>query len=78
MRMIYRALLLTMLAVPVSLWAEDSIKPLEKKDNKPIPLKKTGKNFRLYRANQVKPSETPMNPLPKPGEKKPGKKKEKI
>lgn len=78
MRVIFRVLLLTMLAAPASLLAADSIKPLENKDNKPIPLKKTGKNFRLYRADQVKPSATPLNPLPKPGEKKPGKKKEKI
>jgi hypothetical protein len=58
--------------------ADDNPKPLPKNANKPIPLKSSGKSFRLYKSNQVKPLATPLNPLPKPGAKKPGKPKEKI
>ena len=70
------AVLLVSLLFSLAAMADDNATP--KKENKSIPLKRTGKSFRLYKLNQVKPLPTPLGPLPKRGEKKAGKPKEKI
>jgi tetratricopeptide (TPR) repeat protein len=77
-RLVLNAVLLSVLMSFQTANADDNSKPLPMKENKPIPLKQTGKSFRLYKSNQVKPLATPLNPLPKPGAKKPGKSKEKL